>query len=68
VGYRFRHDLRVVVDVFNVLNSSASDVDYYYTSRLRGEPLDGVNDVHTHPVTGRTARVSLLLGFESAEC
>ena len=49
--------------MFNSLNSPASDVDYYYTSRLRGEPLDGVNDVHTHPVTGRTARVSLLLGF-----
>jgi hypothetical protein len=63
VGYRLRRDVRVAVDVFNLLNSSASDVDYYYRSRLPGEPLDGLNDVHTHPITGRTARLSLLVGF-----
>jgi hypothetical protein len=56
-------DLRLAVDVFNLLNSEASDIDYFYASRLRGEPLDGVNDIHTHPITGRTARVALLVGF-----
>ncbi len=63
VGYRINQHVRVVVDGFNLLNSKASDVDYYYRSRLRGEPLDGVDDIHTHPITGRTARVSLLVGF-----
>jgi hypothetical protein len=62
-GYRLSRELRVVVDVFNLLNSQASDVDYYYASRLPGEPLDGVNDIHTHPITGRTARISLLVGL-----
>jgi hypothetical protein len=51
------------VDVFNLLNAKDSDVDYYYTSRLRGEPLDGVNDIHFHPALPRTARLSLVVGF-----
>ena len=63
VGYRLSHGVRLVLDAFNLLNSDASDVDYYYVSRLRGEPLDGVADIHTHPITGRTARLSLLVGF-----
>jgi hypothetical protein len=28
--------------VFNLLDSKASDVDYYHPSRLHGEPLAGV--------------------------
>ena len=50
-------------DVFNVLNSRVSDIDDYYTSRLPGEPLDGVNDIHTHPMQPRTARLSVLFAF-----
>jgi hypothetical protein len=49
--------------VFNLFNSDASDIDYYYASRLPGEPFDGVLDVHTHPVTQRMARVALRFGF-----
>ncbi|MEI9895680.1 MAG: hypothetical protein WDN28_17780 [Chthoniobacter sp.] len=37
------------MDVLNALNEQSSDIDYYYTSRLRGEPAEGVNDIHTHP-------------------
>jgi hypothetical protein len=36
---------------------------YYYASRLPGEPLNGVLDIHTHPVTQRMARVALRFGF-----
>src|SRR5262249_40062295 len=63
LGYRIRKDLRLSADVINVLNQSGSDVDYYYASRLPGEPLAGVDDIHTHPITGRTVRVGLVLGF-----
>jgi hypothetical protein len=63
VGYRLTKKARLVVDVFNLLNSTASDIDYYYMSRLPGEPLDGVNDVHTHPMQPRIARLSLLFSF-----
>jgi TonB dependent receptor/Carboxypeptidase regulatory-like domain/TonB-dependent Receptor Plug Domain len=62
-GYRFGCDVRLVLDVFNALNSRASDIDYFYTSRLPGEPAAGVADRHLHPVLPRTARVSLQYGF-----
>jgi hypothetical protein len=62
-GYRLSNGLRLTVEVFNLFNSNASDIDYYYASRLPGEPLDGVLDVHTHPVTRRMARVALRFGF-----
>jgi outer membrane receptor protein involved in Fe transport len=62
-GYRFTKSVRLVVDVFNVLNARDSDIDYYYASRLPGEPLDGVTDIHFHPTLPRTARVNLVVGF-----
>jgi outer membrane receptor protein involved in Fe transport len=62
-GYRLTKNLRVNVDVFNLLNAADSDIDYFYASRLPGEPLDGVADIHTHPTIPRTARVSVHVGF-----
>jgi len=62
-GYQIRKKVKLALDVFNLLNAADSDVDYFYTSRLRGEPLDGVDDIHTHPTLPRTARINLILGF-----
>jgi len=62
-GYQVRKGLRVAVDVFNLTNSRASDIDYFYTSRLPGEPEGGVDDIHFHPALPRTARVSLIVDF-----
>ena len=62
-GYQLRRGLRVAVDVFNLFDASASDIDYFYTSRLPGEPEGGVDDIHFHPALPRTARVSLIVGF-----
>jgi hypothetical protein len=62
-GYRFAKRLKVGVDLFNVLNAQDSDIDYYYASRLPGEPAAGVNDIHLHPTLPRTARVNLIVGF-----
>ena len=62
-GYKFSKNVKVVVDVFNLFNAADSDIDYFYTSRLPGEPPDGVSDIHTHPTTPRTARVSVIVGF-----
>jgi outer membrane receptor protein involved in Fe transport len=62
-GYQVRRGLRVAVDVFNLTNARASDIDYFYTSRLPGEPDGGVDDVHFHPALPRTARVSLIVDF-----
>jgi outer membrane receptor protein involved in Fe transport len=63
VGYRLAKNVKIGVDVFNLLNAADSDVDYYYTSRLPGEPADGVADMHFHPTLPRTARLSLTVGF-----
>jgi TonB dependent receptor-like, beta-barrel/Carboxypeptidase regulatory-like domain/TonB-dependent Receptor Plug Domain len=62
-GYRLTRSVRVAVDVFNLLNAKDSDIDYYYPSRLAGEPAGGVNDIHFHPALPRTARVHLQVGF-----
>jgi hypothetical protein len=43
--------------------SEVSDIDYFYTSHLPGEPAAGVDDVHTHPALPRTARVALRMRF-----
>jgi len=62
-GYQATPNLRVNVEVFNLANASVSDIDYYFASRLPGEPVGGVYDIHMHPAVPRTARVSLIVGF-----
>ena len=62
-GDKLAKHMKLGVDVFNVFNASDSDIDYYYASRLPGEPADGVNDIHLHPTLPRTVRVSLIVGF-----
>ena len=63
VGYAIGKNIKVTLDVFNLFDRKASDIDYYYTSRLPGEPPGGVNDIHFHPVEPRTARVSFVARF-----
>lgn len=48
IGYHFNDTWTATVDLLNLLNERSSDIDYYYTSRLRGEPAGGVTDIHTH--------------------
>jgi outer membrane receptor protein involved in Fe transport len=63
IGYAFDKRVRVQLDVFNIFNRSDHDIDYYYTSRLQGEPAAGVTDIHFHPVEPRSARLSLIANF-----
>ena len=54
---------RLTLEVFNLFDSDVSDIDYFYISRLPGEPLGGVDDIHS-PVppahrTGHTAGLVL---------
>jgi hypothetical protein len=53
----------VWLDVFNIFNSGDNDIEYYYVSRLPGEPLDGIADRHFHPVEPRIFRVSVSAAF-----
>jgi outer membrane receptor protein involved in Fe transport len=63
VGYQIAKQLRLNLEIFNLTNSTVSDIDYYFASRLPGEPLEGVEDFHTHPAVPRTFRVGMVLGF-----
>ena len=62
-SYRLTPSARLSMDVFNLAGTRANDVDYYYASRLPGEPDAGVDDLHSHPMLPRTVRVALSLGF-----
>ena len=55
--------MKVALDVFNLFDRKASDIDYYYASRLKGEPAGGVDDVHSHPVEPRSLRLTVTANF-----
>ena len=63
VGYRLSPKMRVELDGFNLINRKASAIDYFYTSRLPGEPTQGVDSIHFHPIESRSFRVSLVMNF-----
>ena len=63
LAYQLNRRTRLSLDVFNLFNKRASDIDYYYASRLPGEAQDGVNDRHFHPVEPRSARLTLSYAF-----
>ena len=46
-----------------VRRRGVSDIDYYFTSRLHGEPLAGVDDIHFHPAVPRTIRLAATITF-----
>lgn len=51
------------LDVLNALDSRDHDIDYFYASRLPGEPAEGVEDVHFHVFPSRALRLSLRYTF-----
>jgi len=63
IGYMFAPKIRAWLDVFNVFNSKSHDIDYYYVSRLPGEPPEGVADRHFHPVESRAFRLSVSVAY-----
>jgi TonB dependent receptor/Carboxypeptidase regulatory-like domain/TonB-dependent Receptor Plug Domain len=63
LGYRVSPRLSLAVDLFNLTNARVSDIEYFYTSRLPGEPAGGVDDVHTHPLQPFRVRASFTVSF-----
>ena len=63
VGYEIARNTQLRLDVFNLLNAQTNDISYYYTSRLPGEPPEGVDDVHVHPGEKRSFRIALSYRF-----
>ena len=62
IGYKFEKKVRLQLDVFNLLNRRASQIDYAYQSQLKGEAAP-VNDIHFHPTEPRSVRLSAILSF-----
>jgi outer membrane receptor protein involved in Fe transport len=63
IGYRVSSKVRMVLELFNIFDAKVSDIDYFYPSRLPGEPAEGIEDVHTHPALPRSARVAFHITF-----
>jgi hypothetical protein len=62
-GRRFKSTWSAAVEIFNLLGSDDSDIEYFYASRLAGEPAEGIEDVHFHPVEDRTVRLVVGTSF-----
>jgi hypothetical protein len=62
-GYRLSKDLAFSLDGFNLLDSKSSQIDYFYTSRLPGEPAGGVDNIQFHPVESRTLRLTMVWNY-----
>lgn len=56
VGYQWQ-SCSLTLDILNMLNSRAHDIDYFYRSRLANESADGREDVHYHPLEPRSLRI-----------
>ncbi len=52
----------LALEVFNLFDRRLNDIQYFYASRLPGEPA-AVNDRHVHPAEPRSLRLTLHLGF-----
>jgi hypothetical protein len=51
--------IELSLEAFNILDSDDYDIAYYYASRLPGEPEQGQEDIHFHPLEPRSVRASM---------
>ncbi|MDQ6769117.1 MAG: TonB-dependent receptor [Gemmatimonadota bacterium] len=63
ISYAVTPLLKLNLDLFNIFNAQVSDVDYFYRSRLPGEPAGGVDDIHFHPIEKRVVRLGVSTTF-----
>ena len=57
-GMRINDHLKLRLELYNALDSDASDIRYFYESQLPGEAAP-VSDIHFHPVEPRTLRLTV---------
>ncbi|MGD9021668.1 MAG: TonB-dependent receptor, partial [Lysobacterales bacterium] len=48
---------RLKLEALNLLDSDDHDIDYFYASRLPGEPGEGIEDIHFHIFEPRQVRL-----------
>lgn len=62
VAYQLTPKLRLLLEAFNIANRKVSEIDYFYSSRRRGEAAP-VDDVHFHPSESRSLRAALIANW-----
>ncbi|NEV01617.1 TonB-dependent receptor [Bradyrhizobium sp. UFLA 03-164] len=62
-GYKFDNGMRLQLDVLNLFNAQTNQIEYYYLSRLPGEPIGGVADRHVHPAEPLAVRLTVAATF-----
>ena len=65
IGYKINSTTRIDLEGFNLTNRKDAAIDYFYFSRLPGEPDDhiGTERKHFHPIESRSFRVNLITSF-----
>jgi hypothetical protein len=63
VGFDVTNRLRLALEGFNLLDRKDDDIAYYYASRLPGEPEEGIEDVHFHPMEKPSFRLTMTWRF-----
>jgi len=63
VGYRWENGVRIQLDALNLFNANTNQIEYFYVSRLPGEPIVGVADHHIHPAEPLAVRLTLATQF-----
>jgi hypothetical protein len=67
LAYRVNSTWGLSLEIFNLLNRGDSEIDYFYASRLPGEPAGpdegGYADVHLHPVAPISVRGAVTARF-----
>jgi len=53
----------ITLDVMNLTDRKNNDISYYYSSRLPGEPVAGLSDIHVHPSEPRSLRLTARVRF-----
>jgi len=56
-------DWRIDAELLNLLDADDRDIEYFYASRLPGEPADGVEDRHFHAFEPRALRLTVSREF-----
>jgi outer membrane receptor protein involved in Fe transport len=57
------HGIEVYADLLNVFDTHSDDIDYWYATRLPGEPLEGVEGLNSRIVEPRQLRVGIKKTF-----
>jgi hypothetical protein len=63
VGFKLNGHVKMQLSIYNLLNTQANSSAYYYTSRLQGEPAEGIGGVQVHPLEPISAVLKLTATF-----